>query len=60
MSVEAPGVGTIIVDVALTVEEMPYLVLLQVLEEEYEELHEVVFLPAVDALVPTEQSVPAA
>jgi len=54
VSVEAPGVGTIVVDVALTEDEMLYLVLLQVLEEEYEALHEVVFLPAVDALVPIE------
>ncbi len=48
---EAPGVGTFIIDLALTeVNSVPHLVLLQVSAEDYDALHEAVFLPAVEAL----------
>jgi CubicO group peptidase (beta-lactamase class C family) len=48
--VNAPGVGTIRVDLALSeTDEGTYIVLLQTSEEEYDALHEAVFLPSVDA-----------
>jgi CubicO group peptidase (beta-lactamase class C family) len=53
IEVEAPSVGTVLVDLALTEAEAGiYLVLLQALPNEYEDLHDSVFLPAVEALAP--------
>jgi CubicO group peptidase (beta-lactamase class C family) len=53
IEVEAPGVGTVLVDLALAEAEAgTYLVLLQALPDEYEDLHDSVFLPAVEALAP--------
>ena len=55
VEIEAPGVGTFVVDVALSeTEEATYLILFQVLKDDYDALHEAVFLPAVEALAPTE------
>jgi CubicO group peptidase (beta-lactamase class C family) len=52
IEVEAPGVGEVMVDLALAETEVgTYLVLLQVLPDEYQALHDTVFLPAVEALV---------
>jgi hypothetical protein len=51
--VEVPGVGTVMVDLALAETDVAtYLVLSQSLADEYDALHEAVFLPAVDALAP--------
>ena len=53
IEVEAPGVGQVMVDLALAETEVgTYLVLLQALPDEYQALHDSVFLPAVEALVP--------
>ncbi len=53
IEVEAPGVGTVLVDLALAEAEAgTYLVLLQALPDEYEDLHAAVFVPAVEALAP--------
>ncbi len=53
VSVDVPGVGEILIDLALTeTSEKPYLVLLQTLEADYADLHQAVFLPSVDALAP--------
>jgi dipeptidyl aminopeptidase/acylaminoacyl peptidase len=53
VEVEAPGVGTVVVDIALAeTDSTAYLVLLQALADDYDALHEPVFLPAVDALAP--------
>jgi CubicO group peptidase (beta-lactamase class C family) len=57
IDVEAPGVGTVKVDLALAEAEVfdtstdgsAYIVLLQSLPDEYEALHEAVFTPAVSA-----------
>jgi len=55
IGVEAPGVGTVMVDMALAeADSTAYLVLLQALADEYDALHEGVFLPAIDALAPIE------
>jgi CubicO group peptidase (beta-lactamase class C family) len=48
LEVEAPPVGAVMVDLALAeTETATYLVLLQTLPDDYQELHETVFLPAV-------------
>jgi len=53
-SITAPGVGTFIVDLAMTeLDGVPHLVLLQA-EKGEEELHDVIFLPLVEALAPLE------
>lgn len=53
VEVEAPGVGTVMVDLALAeTGEAAYVILLQALPEEYEGLHETVFLPAVNQMAP--------
>ncbi|MGQ9555101.1 MAG: serine hydrolase domain-containing protein [Anaerolineae bacterium] len=53
LEVEAPGVGTVAVDVALAkTDAAAYIVLLQALPAEYRALHEAVFLPALEALAP--------
>ncbi len=53
VEVEAPGVGTVVVDIALTeTEGAVYVVILQTLADDYETLHQAVFIPAVDALAP--------
>jgi CubicO group peptidase (beta-lactamase class C family) len=53
IDVEAPGVGSVKVDLALAETEAgTYVVLLQALPGEYEDLHDSVFLPAVEALAP--------
>jgi hypothetical protein len=50
VDVEAPGVGTVKVDLALAeMDGSAYIVLLQSLSDEYEALHEAVFTPAVSA-----------
>jgi len=55
IEVEVPGVGTVMVDMALAeADSTAYLVLLQALADDYDTLHEAVFLPAVDALAPLE------
>jgi pimeloyl-ACP methyl ester carboxylesterase len=49
----APGVGEVVVDLALTeTEEMPYLVLLQAMANDYEagDMHNTIFLPSVEGL----------
>jgi len=49
---EAPGV-TIMVDVALAeTDAATYLILLQAMPDEYDVLHESIFIPAIDALTP--------
>lgn len=51
IEVEVPAVGTVMVDIALAeADSTAYLVLLQALADDYDMLHEAVFLPAVDAL----------
>ncbi len=53
VEVEAPGVGTVVVDMGLAeTDSTAYLVLLQALSDEHDSLHEAVFLPAVEALAP--------
>ncbi|TET43365.1 MAG: hypothetical protein E3J66_02010, partial [Dehalococcoidia bacterium] len=55
IEVEAPSV-TLMVDVALAeTDAATYLILLQAVPDEYDVLHEEVFMPAIDALVPLEQ-----
>jgi hypothetical protein len=55
VEIEAPDVGTFMVDVALSeTEEATYLILLQVLKDDYDALHEAVFLLALEALAPAE------
>jgi pimeloyl-ACP methyl ester carboxylesterase len=55
IEVEVPGVGAVMVDLALAEGEgTAYLVLLQAMAEEHEALHEEVFLPAVEALAPVD------
>lgn len=57
VDVEAPGVGTVVVDLALTESgAAAYIVLLQASPEEHEALREGVFLPAVEALAPAEEA----
>lgn len=52
IEVEAPGV-TIMVDVALAETEVAtYLILLQAMPDEYDVLHDAIFIPAIDALTP--------
>ena len=52
LEVEAPGVGTVLVDVALADTDVgAYLIIMQALTDEYDALHEAVFLPALEALV---------
>jgi hypothetical protein len=51
VEVEAPNVGTFIVDIAqFESGGTAYMILLQTQAEEYETLHQAVFLPAVDGL----------
>ena len=51
VEVEVPGMGAIHVSIALAeTESASFVVLLQALEDEYELLHEAVFLPVVEAL----------
>jgi CubicO group peptidase (beta-lactamase class C family) len=55
--VEAPGVGTVVVDLALTeTDAAAYIVLLQASPGEHEVLREAVFLPAVEALARAEEA----
>jgi len=55
VEVEAPGVGTVVVDMALAeTDSTAYLVLLQALSDEHDSLHEAVFLPAMEALAALE------
>jgi len=57
IEVEAPGVGTVMVDLALAeTDEAAYVVLLQTLPDEYEALHEAIFVPAVEALAPLQEA----
>lgn len=57
--VEAPGVGTVKVDLALTETETgAYIVLLQAPPDAYAALHTGVFLPAVEALAPIAEGEP--
>ena len=51
--VDEQGRGAILVDLAMAESESTsYVILFQSVAEEYESLHEAVFLPAVDALGP--------
>jgi glutamine amidotransferase-like uncharacterized protein len=51
---QEPDIGTVMVDVALTqASAWTYIVLLQAMPDEYDDLHYGVFLRAVDALAPT-------
>lgn len=53
ISIDVPDLGTVLVDLALSdTGDTTYIVLLQALEDEYEALHEGVFLPGVEALTP--------
>ena len=53
VEVEAPGVGSILVDVALSEDDSTvYIVLLQATPDDHAALHESVFLPAIGALAP--------
>jgi len=55
IEVEAPGI-TVMVDVALAeTDAATYFVLLQAMPDEYDMLHEAVFMPAIDALTPLAQ-----
>jgi hypothetical protein len=55
IEVQVPGVGAVVVDLALAeADGTAYVVLLQAMAEEHDELHEGVFLPAVEALAPVE------
>jgi hypothetical protein len=56
-SISAPGVGTFVVDLAMTeLDGVPYLVILQAEEGEYNAagMYEVTFIPLVEALTPLE------
>jgi pimeloyl-ACP methyl ester carboxylesterase len=51
VKVEAPNIGTFIVDIAQFEDSgTAYMVLLQTLAEDYQSLHEFIFMPAVEAL----------
>lgn len=53
VEVDAPGVGAVVVDLALAeIDAAVYLVLLQAGPDEHDALHEAVFMPAVEALAP--------
>ena len=53
VEIEAPGLGTFVVDVALAeTEDGTFIILFQALKEDHDALHEAIFLPAVDALAP--------
>ncbi len=53
VAIDVPNLGTVQVDLALSeTESTTYLILLQALSDDYEALHQAVFLPAVDALAP--------
>jgi CubicO group peptidase (beta-lactamase class C family) len=53
IEVKQPKIGTTVVDIALTETDAGvYIVALQAMPHEYDALHDVVFLPAVEALVP--------
>lgn len=55
IEVEAPGV-TVMVDAALAETDTAiYIILLQAMPDEYDVLHEAVFMPAIDALTPLAQ-----
>ena len=55
VEVEATGVGTVMIDIALgQTDSTAYLVLLQALADDYDALHEAVFPPVVEALAPIE------
>ncbi len=53
IEIDVPDLGTVVVDMALSeTGGTTYLVLLQTLSEEYEALHDGVFLPGVEAMAP--------